>query len=404
MSPRKPPRPPLPRTKDIAFFATAAKGIEPILHNELIGLGARNVRESRGGVSFEGTRETAYKACLWLRSANRVLLPIARFSATDADTLYNGVAAIQWENEVEQTGTIAVDFTGHSESITNTQFGAQRVKDGIVDRIRQETGTRPSVNLERPDVRINCNIHKEVVTVSIDLSGDSLHMRGYRRGTVTAPLKETLAAALVLKSGWPAICTSGGSFVDPMCGSGTLVIEAAMIAGHVAPGLGRDYWGFNGWRKHDRALWERTVAAARERQNTARTKTPMMVGYDMDAKAILASQQNARTAGVAPMVRFEHKAIVGNVLPSMPPGLALMNPPYGERIGGSENLSELYVQIGAWLRTQCLGWHAAMIVSDAELGKNLGMRAEKINTFYNGALECKLLQFDVQEKRFMHSV
>lgn len=404
MSARRPSKPPASRTRDIVFFATAAKGIEPIVQSELVALGAKNVRESRGGVSFEGSRETAYKACLWLRTANRVLLPIGRFPATDAESLYGGVVAIPWENDISPTGTIAVDFTGHSESITHTQFGAQKVKDGIVDRIRQQTGTRPSVDLERPDVRINCNVHREVATVSIDLSGESLHMRGYRRGLVAAPLKESLAAALLLKSGWSEICATGGSFVDPMCGSGTLVIEAAMIAGQVAPGLGRDYWGFSSWRRHDQSLWEKTVADARERQNAARGKTPTMLGYDMDAKAILASQQNARAAGIAPTVRFEHRTIADNVLPLLKPGLALMNPPYGERIGSSDDLSNLYGDIGRWLRTQCHGWKAAIIVSDAELGKNVGIRAQKINTFYNGALECKLLQFDVEDKWFMHSV
>lgn len=391
-------------SSDISFFATAAKGIEPLVHDELIQLGARNVRESRGGASFEGTRETGYKACLWLRSANRVLLPINKFPAADADTLYRGIVSMPWENHVASDGTLAVDFTGHGSGITHTQFGAQKVKDGIVDRIRQQTGERPSVDLERPDVRVNCNIHRDVATVSIDLSGDSLHMRGYRRSTVTAPLKETLAAALLMKCGWPAIAKTAGSFVDPMCGSGTLVIEAAMIAGDVAPGIGRDYWGFAGWLKHDRSLWEKVLAEARNLQSAGRARTPVMLGYDIDAKAILASQQNARAGGIATTVRFEHKGLEGNTLPAVPRGLTLMNPPYGERIGNANDLQNLYAEIGTWLRTQCPGWHAALIVENAELAKQLGIRAQKINTFYNGALECKLLQFDVDEKWFMRSV
>jgi 23S rRNA (guanine2445-N2)-methyltransferase / 23S rRNA (guanine2069-N7)-methyltransferase len=388
-------------SRSLRFFATAAKGLEPLVADELRTLGMREVKESRGGATFAGGRADAYRACLWLRTANRVLLPVASFPAPDADALYNGVKHMPWEQDLKPDGTLAVDFTGSSTGITHTQFGAQKVKDAIVDRFRERTGRRPSVDRERPDLLVNVYLYREVATVSIDLSGDSLHMRGYRKQSVAAPLKENLAAALLLKCGWPKIAARGGSFADPLCGSGTLVIEAALMAGDVAPGLLRDHWGFSGWLKHDQALWEETLKQARERQHAARGRTPVMLGYDRDAKAVLAAQLNARTAGIAPAVRIEQRALEENTLPAgLSPGLVVTNPPYGERLGDAETLGPLYKSLGDWLKAQCLHWHAGVITDSGELGKQIGIRAGKINTFYNGALECKLLQFEIEPERY----
>jgi 23S rRNA (guanine2445-N2)-methyltransferase / 23S rRNA (guanine2069-N7)-methyltransferase len=401
MSPSPRPRKP-PAARAVHFFATAAKGLEPLVADELRALGAKEVKEARGGASFEGDRATAYRACLWLRTANRVLLPLARFPARDAESLYAGIRNMPWEEDVSPDGTLAVDFGGTSETITNTQFGAQKVKDAIVDRFREKFGRRPSVDRVRPDLLVNCYLHRDLATVSIDLSGDSLHMRGYRAESVAAPIKENLAAALLLKCGWPRIAERSGSFVDPLCGSGTLVIEAAMIALDVAPGLLRDYWGFSGWLKHDPALWERTLMEARERQNAARGKRLSILGMDQDAKAVLASQKNARTAGVATALRFEHKPLEQNVLPAgLPSGLVVTNPPYGERLGEADKLGPLYTSLGNWLKANCLHWKAGVITDNADLGKQIGLRARKINAFYNGALECKLLQFEVEQEWFM---
>ena len=385
------------------FFATAAKGLEPLVAEELRGLGAENVKESRGGASFEGTPATAYRACLWLRTANRVLLPLAKFPAPDADKLYAAVNRMPWENDLSPDGTLAVDFGGSSAGISHTQFGAQKVKDAIVDRFRSRTGRRPSVDRARPDLQVNCHLHREIATLSLDLSGDSLHMRGYREAALAAPLKETLAAALLLKCGWPKIAAEGGAFVDPLCGSGTLVIEAALIATDTAPGLLRDYWGFTGWLRHDRRLWEETLAEARERQHRGRGRAPAILGFDKEAKAILAAQKNARRTGIAPVLRLEHKALEQNALSAgLKPGLVVTNPPYGERLGDAETLGPLYASLGRWLRENCPHWHAGVITDSAELGKQIGLRARKMNAFYNGALECKLLQFDVEEQWVMH--
>lgn len=409
------------------FFATAARGLEPLVADELRALGTQDVKEERGGASFGGPLAIAYRACLWLRTANRVLMPLARFPAPDADRLYTAVNRMPWENDLSPDGTLAVDFTGSSEKIIHTGFGAQRVKDAIVDRFRDKSGRRPSVNLDQPDLRVNVHLHREIATVSLDLSGDSLHQRGYRVASVTAPLKENLAAALLLKCGWPDIAKQGGTFVDPMCGSGTLVIEAALIAGDVAPGLLRTRWGFSGWRKHDAQLWEHLLQEARRRRDAGRGNIPVILGVDPDAKAIAAAQANAERVGLftlketqppspdslpegegkskQSLIHFGRHALAGNVLiAGLTPGLMVTNPPYGERLGEAGQLGPLYAELGRWLRSQCPGWRAGVITDNRDLAKQIGVRARKINTFYNGALECRLLQFDIEPEWFMRNV
>ncbi|MGB9430369.1 MAG: THUMP domain-containing protein [Gammaproteobacteria bacterium] len=387
---------------DLQFFATAAKGVEPIVADELRALGAIRVKEARGGASFEGPPAMAYRACLWLRSANHVLYPLAKFRAMDEAGLYAGIQRMPWERDLSADGSLAVDFTGGNENITHTQFGAQRVKDAIVDRFRERDGRRPSVDLEHPDVRINCHLHRDIATVSLDLSGDSLHQRGYRIRGVAAPLKENLAAALLLKCGWPEIAKRGGTFADPLCGSGTFLIEAAMIAGDMAPGLWRDHWGFSRWLRHDAVLWETLLQEARLRKNQALGKIPVILGFDHDSQAIEAAQQNIQVIGLGNVIRLQKIPLESNRLaPRLKPGLALANPPYGERLGEVGKLGPLYAALGRWLKNECLGWQAGIITGSPELAKQMGIRARKMNAFYNGALECKLLQFDVQPEWFM---
>jgi 23S rRNA (guanine2445-N2)-methyltransferase / 23S rRNA (guanine2069-N7)-methyltransferase len=386
------------------FFATAARGLEPLVADELRALGAQDVKEGRGGASFGGSLATAYRACLWLRTANRVLSPLARFPARDADQLYAAVKRMPWENDLAPDGTLAVDFTGGNEKIIHTQFGAQRIKDAVVDRFRDKFGRRPSVDLEQPDLRINVHLHREIATVSLDLSGDSLHLRGYRTAGVAAPLKENLAAALLLKCGWPELAGQGGAFVDPMCGSGTLAIEAALIAGDAAPGQLRTRWGFSGWRRHDLQLWEHLLQEARQRRDSGRGKIPVILGFDNDSKAVAASLTNATGAGFHDSIHFELRALADNVLPAgLKAGLMLTNPPYGERLGETEKLGPLYAELGHWLRSQCSGWRAGVIAGNPELAKQMRIRARKINSFYNGALECRLLQFSIEPEWYMRT-
>jgi len=248
-----------------SFIATAAAGAEPLLAAELTELGAATPHPIRGGIAFQGPLELAYRACLWSRTASRVLLPLAEFAAADADALYAGVHDFPWEDHLAPDGTLSVEFSGGGPGIDHSHYGAQRVKDAIVDRFGGRYGRRPSVDARQPDLRIHARWRDGQVAIRLDLSGDSLHRRGYREATVIAPLRETLAAALLLKAGWPATAAVNGPLLDPLCGSGTLAIEAAWIAGDRAPGLLREYWGFSGWLGHIPALWNRLLAEARER-------------------------------------------------------------------------------------------------------------------------------------------
>ncbi len=384
------------------FFATAPKGMEGLLADELRQLGAANVAETRAGVGFQGDLGRAYRVCLWSRIANRVLMPLASFPSADPEQLYAGVLAIDWTKHLAVEGSLVVDFSSVRSEITHTQFGAQKVKDAIVDYFRHETGERPSVDRDTPDLRVNVFLFRDKATVNIDLSGDSLHRRGYRLEGAVAPLKENLAAGILQRAGWAEIARQGGGMVDPMCGSGTLPIEAAMIAADIAPGIDRPYWGFSGWKGHDADLWAALLADARKRRDKGLAKLPVIRGFDASGQAIEAAQDNAAHAGLADYIEFSQRAIKDcAAAPEGPAGLVAVNPPYGERLGEHEELKLLYKELGDCLKAQYTGWRATLITSDAELGKCLGIRARHINTLYNGALECKLLRFELDERWFM---
>src|SRR5690606_4185124 len=222
---------------------------------ELLSLGASGIRETVAGVYFEGTLETAYRVCLWSRLANKVLLPLASFAVNSQDELYDGARALPWYEHLSPTGTLLVDFIGSNDAIRNTQFGAVKIKDAIVDCLRDFSGERPSIAKRDPDLRVNARLSRDKVVISLDLSGDSLHRRGYRIKQGSAPMKENLAAGILLRAGWPAIAAEGGALLDPMCGSGTLLIEAAMMAADIAPGLGRASFGFERWLNHRNDIW-----------------------------------------------------------------------------------------------------------------------------------------------------
>lgn len=384
------------------FFATAPKGMEGLLADELRQLGAGNVSETRAGAGFQGDLTTAYRVCLWSRIANRVLLPLAQFPAADEEALYQGVLDIDWGRHLDPAGTLAVDFSSVRSAITHTQYGAQKVKDAVVDQLRHDTGQRPSVEREQPDLRINVFLFRDQATVNIDLSGDSLHRRGYRLDGASAPLKENLAAAILMRAGWPTVAQQGGPLVDLMCGSGTLPIEAALIAADIAPGLQRHYWGFSGWLGHDADRWAALVADARRRREKGMAKLPPILGYDVSGQAIAVAQDNAAHAGLAEVIQFNQRAIRDCApAPEGPPGLVVVNPPYGERLGEQEELKPLYQELGECLKQQYQGWRASVITSDAELGKCLGIRARHINKLYNGALECMLLRLELEPRWFM---
>ena len=317
-----------PRDAQRRFFATAARDLEPLLAGEIAALAGEAqtagetpadaaVHAEHGGVAFEGPLSLAFRVCLWSRVAQRVLLPLATFAAADADELYAGVGEIDWSEHLDVDGTLAVDFVVVKSHLAHTQFGAQRVKDAIVDQFRERTGVRPSVDLARPDLRVNLFVQRDMATVSVDLSGDSLHRRGYREPgeQVAAPLKETLAAAILLRAGWPAIAAQDGSVVDPLCGSGTLPIEAALIACDVAPGALRDSWGFLTWKGHDAAAWSALVAEAGRRREAALARLraagalPLAFGYDSDRRAIALARDNVRRAGLDGVVHVERREL-----------------------------------------------------------------------------------------------
>jgi len=381
------------------FFATAALGLEPLLLTELADLGATDVKQERAGVRFSGNLGMAYKACLWSRLASRILLPLATFTASDPDQLYAGVLAIDWSEHLLVENTLAVDCTLIQSKITHTRYGALKVKDAVVDQFRSRVGDRPSVAVEQPDVRLNLHIFRDQATLSIDLSGDSLHRRGYRIDGVHAPLKENLAAAILIRAGWPAICAAGGGLADPLCGSGTLPVEAGLIATDTAPGLLRRYYGFLGWLQHDEDLWDDLLKEALQRQSIGvDKKLAPIVGYDSDSRAVKAAWQHAQNAGLDKIIHFERRTLREFVAPAgVHHGLLVANPPYGERLGEASELPEFYNILGQKMAQQCRGWKGAVITSSPQLGRSIGLRAGKINVLYNGALKCQLLQFELNE-------
>jgi 23S rRNA (guanine2445-N2)-methyltransferase / 23S rRNA (guanine2069-N7)-methyltransferase len=384
----------------MSFFASCPPGVADLTAAELRACGAPHTRELKLGVLFEGTLETAYRACLWSRTASRILMPLGNFPAATPEALYEGVAAIDWTQHLAPTGTLAIEFGGSSTGIKHTHFGALKTKDAIVDQLRERSGQRPSVELERPDIRLDVRLDRERATLSLDLSGDSLHRRAYRARGVAAPLKENLAAAVLLRSGWPAIAASG-EFVDPMCGSGTLVIEAAMQALDIAPGLLRSYFGFVGWRGHDRELWQRLVDEARGRREATANRRIVLRGYDSDAAAIRAAIENSERAQLRGFVHFERRELGELVRQSeAASGLVATNPPYGERIGDQERLQALYATLGQKLREQFQGWRAAVLTGNPPLAKAIGIHAKRSHTLFNGRIECRLLRFEITPEDF----
>jgi 23S rRNA (guanine2445-N2)-methyltransferase / 23S rRNA (guanine2069-N7)-methyltransferase len=378
------------------FFVTTAKGMEDLLLQELSGLGIGSVTKGRGGVSFRGTIREAYRVCLGSRIANRVLLPLKTFFAPHEDRLYSGIRQIRWASHFTENNTIAVDFASSQSKITHTQYGALKVKDAIVDQFRDETGTRPSVSVVQPDIQVNVYIFKDEATVSLDLSGESLHRRGYRQEGANAPLKENLAAALLMSAGWPL--GPDTAFLDPMCGSGTLGLEAALMAGNIAPGLGRDYFGFLKWKGHQEKIWKDLIEEAKAAIIYDPKKLPKIVGYDQDFRAVRAALKNTETHGIPGLLRgrvhFEKKELtLGESI--APKGIFMVNPPYGERLGDEESLRPLYKEIGDLMKQKFKGWEGYIFTGSPVLAKSVGLKASKKMVFFNGPIECRLLKFEL---------
>ncbi len=369
------------------FFAATASGLEPVLLAEMQALGLEELSQDSGGVFFSGSMEDCYRANLWLRIASRVLRVVARVPCSDETTLYREVYQIDWHGLMDVSQTLAVRVRFGQTGFSNSQFLALRIKDAIVDRFRDTFGKRPSVNKERPDVQIQAYIHLGHCTLALDSSGPPLFMRGYRKGEAKAPLKETLAAGLIALTGWQA----DRPFYDFFCGSGTLPIEAALLAGRRAPGLQRERFGFEGWPDFH------APAFAKEKQRAQREARPVPVpifASDRDPKAVAAARANARRAGVEDAITFATRDMM-DFAGEAGPGLIVINPPYGERLGEEQRLAPLYKQIGDVLKHKAKGMEAFVFTVHGELVKSIGLRPSRRVILRNGPLDCRLLRFEM---------
>lgn len=373
------------------LFATTPRGLESLLAEEIETLGGQNIKTMRSGVAFTGTRDTAYRVCLWSRVAGRLLLKLTEFPATTPDELYAGVQTINWFEHVMPEGSIAVDCASVQSQISHTHFAALKVKDAIVDQFRDQTGTRPRVALDRPDIRINVYLFRDKVTLSLDLSGESLHRRGYRKEGGEAPLKEHLAAALLLKARWPREAQANHTLMDPMCGSGTFLIEGAMIAGNIAPGLSRSYFGFENWLQHDAYLWQDLVTQAHTQREQGLKNLPPIVGSDVDASVLAYARDNIERANLSDVIELEEKSIKQIRPIEGEIGLLITNPPYGERLGKDDNARRLYGVLGNVLRDHFPGWTAAIFTGRPEWAPGIKLKPRRSYDFFNGTIACKLM-------------
>ncbi|MFR0674711.1 bifunctional 23S rRNA (guanine(2069)-N(7))-methyltransferase RlmK/23S rRNA (guanine(2445)-N(2))-methyltransferase RlmL [Enterobacterales bacterium AW_CKDN230030176-1A_HGKHYDSX7] len=386
------------------LYLTCPKGLEGLLAEEARTLGLQEVREHTSAIRGSADMETAYRLCLWSRLANRVLLVLERFSMNNAEDLYHGVQGVDWQDHLAADGSLAVEFSGHGSGIDNTHFGALKVKDAIVDRLRNRDGLRPSIDKLNPDVRVHLRLDRGEAILSLDLSGHSLHQRGYRLQQGAAPLKENLAAAVLIRAGWPRIAAAGGALTDPMCGVGTFLVEGAMIAADIAPNLKRERWGFSAWLGHVPALWRKVHDEAVARAAAGLAKPPLWIrGYEADPRLIQPGRNNVERAGLSDWIKI-YQGEVGTFEPrpdQNQKGLVISNPPYGERLGDEASLLYLYQNLGERLRQACMGWEAAVFTGAPELGKRMGLRSHKQYAFWNGALPCKLLLIKVQPDQFV---
>ncbi|WP_432695787.1 bifunctional 23S rRNA (guanine(2069)-N(7))-methyltransferase RlmK/23S rRNA (guanine(2445)-N(2))-methyltransferase RlmL [Marinobacterium sp. YM272] len=381
------------------FFVTCPKGIEQLLEQELSALGAETVKQTVAGVYAEGELELAYRICLWSRLANRVLLQLVESEVETADQLYSLVQTVDWLEHLRALGTFCVDFSGKSRSINNTHFGALKVKDAVVDQMRAATGKRPTVERTRPDLRINVHLAKGKASVALDLSGESLHRRGYRQQAGAAPMKENLAAAVLIRAGWPEMA-AGTPLLDPMCGSGTLLVEGLLMATDTAPGLLRNQFGFSFWPGHQSALWQQLVDEAKQRRTAGLERcTIQAFGFDADDKVLNKAKHNARQAGVDRFISFRQQELAGLKQPQgIEPGLVITNPPYGERLGEESELMFLYRLFGQLLRAHFMNWRVGVFTGNPELCKVMKLRADKQYRMFNGSIPSQLLMFQVHER------
>ena len=379
------------------LFATTARGFEELLKSELTELGAQDAKVAQGGVHYWADDETLYRTLLWSRLSSRILLPIVQAKVFSDLDLYSAVVGVNWLDYFDEKVHFFVDFNGTNQEIRHTQFGAMRVKDGIVDYFERHGRARPNVDKEQPDIRIHAYLNRDDVVLSLDLSGDALHMRGYREDTGKAPLRETLAAAIVLRSGWQ----KGSPLVDPMCGSGTLLIEAAQMEAQIAPQLYRLHWGFDFWQGHNQAAWEKVKeeALALAEAEKQRENSPHFYGFDLDHRVLQKAKQNAKNAGVAHLMQWQQGdvAAIKNPSPNVA-GTVICNPPYGERLGTTPALIALYSVFGQRLKQQFAGWNASIFSGEPSLLDCLRLRSHRQFKAKNGPLDCVQKNYQIAER------
>ncbi|MGH8443880.1 MAG: THUMP domain-containing protein, partial [Solimonas sp.] len=374
------------------LFVTCSRGVEPLLVAELTALGAIDAREKRGGVACSATLETAYRACLWTRLASRVLLPLKTFPLGEAQAIYDAAGEITWPDLFASDSSFAIEVAGRTPGIANTHFAGLKLKDAIVDGFRAAGQERPNVDTDNPAIRLHLHLDREQGTLSLDLAGESLHRRGYRAYGVEAPLKENLACAILVRAGWPDVMArEDAPLLDPMCGSGTLLIEGAWMAADIAPGILRTRWGFEAWLDHKPILWKRLRDEALQRRSDGLAKLEArFFGRDLEPRAISAARGNAERAGLAGKIRLEAGDAI-ELRPPAPlhepvPGLIVTNPPYGERLANEAELVKLYSLLGVTLQQHFGGWQFGFFTARDDLAQRLGLRANKISSLYNGAI------------------
>ncbi|TCP92037.1 23S rRNA m(2)G-2445 methyltransferase [Cricetibacter osteomyelitidis] len=384
------------------LFATTARGFEELLKVELTELGATECKITQGGVHFQANDETQYQTLLWSRLASRILFPLITTKIYSDLDLYSMITNYNWSAIFSEKSNFFVDFNGTNQEIRHTQFGAMRVKDGIVDYFERSGKARPAVDKDYPDVRIHAYLNRDELVVSLDLSGDALHLRGYREEAGKAPLRETLAAAIVLRSGWQF----GTPLVDPMCGSGTLLIEAAQMEAKIAPQLHRLHWGFDHWLGHNQEAWNKVKSAAVElaEAQLQHNPQPHFYGYDLDHRVLQKAQKNAQNAGVAHLVKFKQGDVAALKNPldseSNECGTVICNPPYGERLGTTPALIALYSVFGNRLKEQFADWNVSVFSGEPALLDCLRLRSHRQFKAKNGPLDCVQKNYHISHRTF----
>ncbi|MEY8263267.1 MAG: bifunctional 23S rRNA (guanine(2069)-N(7))-methyltransferase RlmK/23S rRNA (guanine(2445)-N(2))-methyltransferase RlmL [Bermanella sp.] len=382
-----------------AMTITCPKGLEQLLADEITALGAQQVKLGVSYVGCQPDQLIGYKICLWSRLASRVLWPLAKFPIDDAQDMYQQLMQIPWIEHFSDRQTFRVHFNGSNDEIRNTHFGALKVKDAICDYFRDVSGNRPDVS-DKPDVGIHIRLYRDEISVSLDFAGDSLHRRGYRQSQGLAPLKENLAAALLIRAGWPALMkTQEAALLDPMCGSGTLLIEAALMAADIAPGLLRKQFAFEKWKKHQSPEWQEMRAQAQQRKEQAQQGDLELTiaGYDMDREVIAKAKDNARRAGVMHFIHVAPQPLSELTKEKGLPetGLILCNPPYGERLSDEVAIGSLYAAMGHKIKQHFANWTLAIFTGNPQQAYQFKMRSDKQYQLYNGAIASKLFVYKV---------